>query len=325
MDDELHGTEATQTIENLLGYLNFSSGAADPQFLGGMNSLFGWLSDHEQIEQSKSANTKTGKATRPPIWRRVVQILRERLDELHRTSPTFHDVDQASRVLQFVSDRLVVDYLEFHRDLLFHQTESDLWGPFLLGRFFEVALPLVTLAGTPEEWSRQCIAKLNDFIGHRPVAILESRKIEANAHEWVRPVPLYVEAASVAMGRYGELVQQAIELLSDIDDDLEQAAYFDFSAMSELAFDPRAYDFEHPVNKRPNYHFGEWDPHLIDNKGQYRRFVVREVTLQALLDRVDDSNRLRHSARTVDVGGRGRPGGDGTDGIRDERSGSRDA
>ena len=38
-------------------------------------------------------------------------------------------------------------------------------------------------------------------------------------------------------------------------------------AMSELAFDPRAYDFDHPANKRPNYHFGEWDPHCIDNKG----------------------------------------------------------
>ena len=52
-----------------------------------------------------------------------------------------------------------------------------------------------------------------------------------------------------------------------------------------MAVDPRAYDFDHPVNKRPNYHFGQWDPHHIDNQGRYRRFVVQQVTLDALLER----------------------------------------
>ena len=56
--------------------------------------------------------------------------------------------------------------------------------------------------------------------------------------------------------------------------------------MDELAFDPRAYDHGHPVNRRPNYLFGEWDPHLIDNKGHYRRFVVRQAVLDALLARI---------------------------------------
>ena len=50
----------------------------------------------------------------------------------------------------------------------------------------------------------------------------------------------------------------------------------------ELALDPRAYDFDHPVNKRPNYHFGQWDPHAIDPRGFYHRFVVQQVTLDAL-------------------------------------------
>ena len=62
--------------------------------------------------------------------------------------------------------------------------------------------------------------------------------------------------------------------------------------MDELAFDPRAYDFDHPANKRPNYHFGQWDPHLIDNQGRYRRFVVQQVTLDALMQRLDGETTI---------------------------------
>ncbi len=54
----------------------------------------------------------------------------------------------------------------------------------------------------------------------------------------------------------------------------------------------RAYDHAHPVNRRPNYVFGEWDPHHIDNQGRYRRFVVRKITLDALLDRVENPGPL---------------------------------
>ena len=49
----------------------------------------------------------------------------------------------------------------------------------------------------------------------------------------------------------------------------------------------RAYDHGHPVNRRPNYVFGEWDPHLLDNQGRYRRYVARQITLDALLERVE--------------------------------------
>ncbi len=58
-------------------------------------------------------------------------------------------------------------------------------------------------------------------------------------------------------------------------------------ALDELAFDPRAYDFNHPVNRRPNYHFGTWDQHLIDNKGRYRRFVIQQCTFDAVLARIE--------------------------------------
>ena len=59
-----------------------------------------------------------------------------------------------------------------------------------------------------------------------------------------------------------------------------------------IALDPRAYDFDHPANKRPNYHFGQWDPHLIDNSGRYRRFVVQQVTLDALMRRLTDTTDI---------------------------------
>ena len=40
---------------------------------------------------------------------------------------------------------------------------------------------------------------------------------------------------------------------------MNQASHADH--LDELAFDPRAHDHFHPVNKRPNVLFGEWDPH----------------------------------------------------------------
>ncbi|MBN1854081.1 MAG: hypothetical protein JW829_15240, partial [Pirellulales bacterium] len=70
-------------------------------------------------------------------------------------------------------------------------------------------------------------------------------------------------------------------------------AYFDIDLLEELALDPRAYDFDHPANRRPNYHFGQWDPHQIDNRGFYRRFVLQQVTLDALLARFGEISDTR--------------------------------
>ena len=50
--------------------------------------------------------------------------------------------------------------------------------------------------------------------------------------------------------------------------------------------DPRAYDFDHPVNRRPNYHFGGWDDRSVTEDGYYNRFVVRQVTMELLLSRL---------------------------------------
>ena len=77
--------------------------------------------------------------------------------------------------------------------------------------------------------------------------------------------------------------------------------------LDELAVDPREYDQGHPVNRRPNYVFGEWDPHHLDNEGRFRRYVARKIVLDGLLARVasaesPDRNELLFEAAAVFAG-----------------------
>src|SRR5439155_11222226 len=104
-----------------------------------------------------------------------------------------------------------------------------------------------------------------------------------------RPVPLFIKGAGVAWGRYQAVVTRALAILQDTPPSLLAEAQLDLTLLDELALDVRAYDHGHPVNRRPNYVFGEWDPHHIDNNGRYRRYVARQITLDALLDRVEDA------------------------------------
>ena len=182
----------------------------------------------------------------------------------------------------------------FHADLLFHQTEETLFGAFFVGRACEAILQQGAPWDETERIVRGALSRLNDYIGHRPVAALETRRHEPYPHEWLRPVPLYIEGAGVEIGRYHDVVTRALEILRATDEYILRAAHFDPALLEELAFDPRAYDFDHPVNKRPNYHFGQWDPHHIDNAGRYRRFVVQQVTLEALMARVDEGGEVPH-------------------------------
>src|SRR5262249_29394449 len=87
------------------------------------------------------------------------------------------------------------------------------------------------------------------------------------------------------------------------DPEILHQAGFDPQLVEELALDPRAYEFEHPASKRPNHHFGQWDMHHIDNRGNYRRFVLQQVTLDALRSRIDSlagaSGNVAHDAGTA--------------------------
>ncbi len=278
MDTRELALDDRDTVEQVLGYLNFSSGATDLGFFQGLNRLF------SLVAKSREDSTIDESA---PDWRCVTELLEKQLSELSRDSSAFADSDQARSALEILSHVLIKRYRAFHADLLRHQDEQFLFGPFMFGRMCE-ALLREDLRGNsePEQIADAAIAALNDYIGHRPVAVFESRRHEPYAHEWVRPVPVYIQGVGVATGKYELIVQTALEILGQTDANLLRAAWFDLGELEELAVDPRAYDFEHPVNKRPNYHFGHWDPNCIDNRGYYRRFVVRQVTLDALLARV---------------------------------------
>ena len=282
LQPELH-----ETLQRLLGYLNFSSGAPDPQFLAGLNEIFAKL-DGFGDRAATQPNSMSGRKL--AVWKQVVAVLQKKLNELSNSSSAFGDSAQAKRVLRLIDEHFVDDYMEHHRDLMFHQRPEDLFNGLMVGRSFEALLANMADESLDDKAVvAASIRKLNDFVGHRPIPTLESRDIEPHLHEWVRPVPVYVEGAGVTPGRYHDIIKPTLEMLRGTDEDLLRVAYFEPEALIELAFDPRAYDFDHPVNRRPNYHFGEWDPHNIDNRGNYRRFVVRQVALEALIDRIDSA------------------------------------
>jgi hypothetical protein len=280
--------EIRRAAQEVLGYLNFSSGASDPKVLRNLNRLFAELGDDAGGGE--------------PTWKRLGHFLSKEIESLEGSSPAFENVAQAREVLRLVFEKTLPGYREFHRDLLFHQSDEALFGPLFLGRMMEVVLQ----QGAPwEEDARivpAAIAALNDFVGYRPVPVLNSAaKIETYPHERVRPIPLYVEGVGCAPGPYAPILERALALLRQTDPALLREAGFDLECVREICLDPRAYDFDHPANKRPNYHFGEWDARQIDNRGHYHRFVLRQVTLDALLARVEETPEHREE-RTFEAG-----------------------
>ena len=262
------------TLRLLAGYLNFSSGTSDAATLAAWNELY-------------FAASKGDPLSGPAAWLVVRDWLSDTLETLGKEQPAFRDVAQARRVISLLWSELLPAYLDFHRDLLFHQEPELLFNGYFMARAAD-ALLSVGIAGEDAEVVQRAIDHLDDFVGYRPVAVLENRNCQPYRHEFVRPVPLYVKGAGVAAGPYHEIITQAIEILGNIDEEVLRAASFDPTRLAELSLDPRAYDFDHPVNRRPNYHFGSWDERLINIDGFYERFVVRQVTLDALLSRVDE-------------------------------------
>ena len=269
-------------LEDVAGYLNFSSGVSDPKFLGCINELF----------RSIESSTPPGESAQV-----LSRWLWETIDRLERAGGAFADVTQARSIVELLEHGLLPTYREFHRDLLFHQPSGDLWRPFFIGRACEALLS----QGAPWDERQRIVdgalAQLNDFVGYRPVAMLATGNFsEPYPHEFVRPIPLFIRGAGVAVGKYEKIIQLALEILQNTDEEILARAWFDLERLEEIALDPRAYDFDHPANRRPNYHFGQWDPHHISSAGYYTRFVLQQITLDALLSRCecnpsgDDSN-----------------------------------
>lgn len=259
-------------LQHILGYLNYSNGSSDPLFLKQLNLLW------ESCTHQKPADGET-----------IVQVLKKNLDQVlvqvSVDNPAFAESTQASAVIQLSLGTVLAAYREFHADLLFHQPGDAFFQPFFLGKVFEAVLQQGGPWTESERIVNGALAQLNDFVGYRPIAVLENgRRMEVYPHERHRPIPLYIPGAGIAQGLYQPLIEQSMEFLKQAPQDLLFAAHFQIENLEELACDLRAYDHLNPIYKRTNYMFGEWDPHLIDSKGNYTRFVIRQMILDALME-----------------------------------------
>jgi hypothetical protein len=274
MDGIFHDLSRKTDPGKLLGYLNFSDGRPDPKFQKGLADAAAFLLA----------------AGEPAPWEALHRWLAAALAELEGSgSAVFRDATQARGVVAALG-RLPAAYLAHHADLLAHQPPGELFGPFFLARACEAVLRQGPPWDETDRLVTGAIHLLNDYVGYRPIAVLETRpNTDFYPHEKVRPVPVYLKGAGVAPGRYADVIRPALELLASTDPVLLEEASFTPDHLDELAFDPRAHDHFHPVNKRPNVLFGEWDPHTIDGRGFYRRFVLRQMTLDTLLTWVDPS------------------------------------
>ena len=295
VDIERTQDELTGELDRVLGYLNFSSGKPDAKFLAAMNRLYaksieGGNANSRVTPPRNGRNSKRWKASPYaglPAWVTIEQWLSDRLDELQRTNSIYAECEQARQGIELVWKSLLPDYLDFHSDLLFHQEPEGIFNGLFLGRAIEAVLR----QGGPWHEAQRivplAIDHLNDYVGYRPVATLEGHALEPYPHEWLGALPLYIRDVGVAYGPYQDLISKAHQILLETPPAILREAQFDPELLDEIALDPRAYDFDHPVNKRPNYYFGQWDPNRIDSKGYYRRFILQQVTIDALMIRVN--------------------------------------
>ncbi len=259
----------------VLGYLNFSSGTFDAAVWRGINDLYA------EIEPAVPNSSVTEGADTAAL---VAAALRARLLGLETTEPAFRDAVQARWAIDAVFEGLLPAYRRYHADLLEHQPPGAIERPF----FLMAAMRCLLTEGGPEDDREAVVARaidrLNDYVGWRPLAVLENGRLsEPYPHERVRPIPLYVAGVGAAHGRYRQLVTGAIAILNEVPVELLRQADFDLDALEELAIDPRAFDFLHPAASKPNYLFGLWDPSRIDERGLYRRMVVQQATLDGIL------------------------------------------
>lgn len=259
-----------QCFRDLLGYLNFSDGKPAPRFRQCLNLLFampGFPRNTAEIQTVLHAELKSLAAS---------------------GEAAFRETEQAEQAVVTALEVVLPAYVQHHSDLLFHLSSEDFCQPFFLAYVFEATLAAAGAGFGPKSSAalvQDALKRLNTYVGYRPVAILENdRQMQVYDHERFCPVPLYLRDVGVAVGAYQTLIEATLEFLRALPDDMTAPAHFSLRHLDELSLDVRAHDHLHPVNKRTNYMFGEWDPEVIDSKGFYRRFVVRRIILDSLLN-----------------------------------------
>lgn len=282
MHDSAVDSKSPAGVDAILGYLNFASGAYDNSFFANLNQLFLEVA-------SRSPGGPYG------LWPDALEVLGNRLVHLEANSPTFRDATQARAMIE-VAASAPPAYSEFHQELQIAIPLPDCFNAFFMGRFFEAALREWAANAVIPVNQRKVFDRLDDYVGYRPTPALENRRLEPHRHERFRPIPIYLRQVGPAVGPWNEVVTAALKILAETSAEIRRLAYFELAAMDELAIDFRGYDFDHPANKRPNYQFGMWDPQNIGIDGRYHRFIIQNVTLDALMTRLREATGPREEA-----------------------------
>lgn len=277
---------ASTAYRDLFGYLNFSDGAPNARSRACWNQIFREI-------------------PKPWTLEGLAQHLLEQLDSVQsEDSGALAESSKARTALQFAFRKVFPHYLTHHADLLFHLNQEVLCQPFFIALMMEATLAALAdpQLKSEAEQTQAAVAAISNYVGYRPVAVLENdRKAEVYSHERYCPLPLYLEGAGVAEGRFQTLITATLGFLKDLPEELKAPAHFDLNRLEELSLDIRSHDHLHPVNKRTNYMFGEWDPEVIDVAGYYRRFIIRSIILDALQTWMETDNPIPLEERIFDA------------------------
>ncbi|MCS7238688.1 MAG: hypothetical protein NZ899_10525 [Thermoguttaceae bacterium] len=284
-----------QALRETVGYLNFSSGQRNPRFFAAVNRLF-----LEAAGIDPQLAEELPRLEFPPDTSvHFQQLLREAPARVRQADPTFRDTRQAENVVRLALDVVIPAYREFHRDLLGFHEPAFFYQPFFVARVLEAILRAGEPWGEEDRIIKEALRLVNDYVGYRPVPVLQTRRYEPYEHEKICPIPLYLRGAGVAYSPYAPLVAQALRILRDVPHWIARQADFDFDQLEELAVDPRALDFQHPVQHRPNYIYGTWDLHRFDKSGRYCRYVAQQAILDFLTVWINE--QLEHGGRGEDI------------------------
>ena len=99
MDSLVNLAEPDESVQAVLGYLNFSSGSHDPHFFRHLNVLYQYC---EYVGESQVEGNKP-----VPLWLRVFQLLESQLEHLQKKSSTFTNPEQAVLVLSNTRDNVL--------------------------------------------------------------------------------------------------------------------------------------------------------------------------------------------------------------------------
>ena len=129
-----------------------------------MNLFFRDLCAEENGEQAK--------------WQQGLSELQQELAQAHQINPAFRDITQAQEVLEFAIEQFIPNYLEFHSILLEHHAPDDIFTQFFVARILESVLTSYSSHDGQLRFP-EVRCRFDDYIGYRPIAALESQKIEA--------------------------------------------------------------------------------------------------------------------------------------------------